>query len=150
MKTSSSNLIPVLIGVVIAVVAAIAILLEGDYDVLRYIVLGEIAVVFLLYCFAFRQTVVRAEHDPDPPTRQLRIGRAVMQLGVLIWLVVTFFEVNDRVGHADLNPVTPSIQFVIICLVIAWMLVERLQFISDPQQVVEEIKKAEAPDDPRS
>lgn len=121
-----------------------AALVTGHYDLMRGVVVAQLLVAEVVMT---RELLTRSLPDGRVPPEYHRAIR-LAYMGRIVAVTIFVFEVLDRFGHDDLNPLTPSVQLCLILWVLSVVQSRIRVVVSRPEEVVQEIvEKTDLPVD---
>lgn len=113
----------------------------GLYDALRYLVLAQLVIVWVLYTHAAlralygfrreRQAAARTDVI-DSTAIKLRGGRINEMMAVMFFMAGDTYSVVDRIGNHVMDMRTPLTQIALIFAVFAWSQLHRRKFVPTP------------------
>lgn len=109
----------------------------GAYDLMRYIVLGEIAAVVLMMLMELGVRTIPNHRVPPEYHKAIRLAYA----GRIVACIVMAEAVVQRIGHAELNPMTPLTQLALIFWTLSVAQSRIRPVKSEPRAVVEAISE---------
>lgn len=125
----------------VAVLPVAVLISNGDYDALRWLVLSQSVIVFVLYTTSLLLNLSRLAFNRTAIWR-LRVGAALRHVAILVFLTEGMIGVFNRLGHADFNPLTPVLQLLLIFLVTGWGLTDSIDFSTKRKSIEDNIIKA--------
>lgn len=110
-------------------------------DIYRFVLLGELVFVELLYVWSLWKYLTSSRHIKEPSLRALRAGVTSRVFGIEVILVLFTLAVISRLGSDDVGRLLYNImlQVGLLFFFMAWGLVDRRRFYHLEEEPVEDI-----------
>ena len=116
-----------LIGSMLALPIGLVVVVDGSYDLLRYVVSAQIFLMIVLYFYSMFVEIsnVLGSKAVVVVARTIWFGRITRYAGLIVLLSADIIGIVDRIGEDTLNPLTPASQLAVVILLISWNLLDR-------------------------